>query len=132
MLKKELVPGGYGYRVEEYQNSGVTNAIEILRHEIFESGNTSDLKDAAKALRVKPIFEIVIDTIRKRFGKDATGLWLTTKKGVKTYTHTADGTGFLGNALKYRIPKDALKLINIGDTDGAFFVFRGKKENYRR
>ena len=130
MNKKELIPGGYGYRVEEYQNSKVTNAIEILRHEIFEMGNTGDLTDAAKALKVNPIFGLVVEAIEKKFGRNATGLWLTTKKGAKTYSHTADGTGFLGDIQKYYIPLDAVKLIDLGDTDGAFFVFRGKKEEY--
>lgn len=129
MSKKELVPGGYGYRVDEYQNSGITNAIQILRHEVFESGNTGDLEDAAKALKVKPVFGIVAETIRHRFGKDATGLWLTTKKGVKSYSHCADGSEILGDVRKYFIPADAVKLIDLGDADGAFFVFNGKKED---
>lgn len=130
MSKGILVPGGFGYRCDEYQNSGVTNAIEILRHEIIEMDNNTDLLDAADSLKIKPQFAFVKQAIIKRFGKDATGLWLTTKKGAKTYSHTADGTGFLGDIQKYNIPKDAVKLIDLGDTDGAFFVFRGKKEEY--
>lgn len=124
--EKELEPGGVGYRVEEYQGSGVTNAINIIRYETKELGNEHIVKDVAKVLKVEPTLENVVKAIKEKFGENAEAVWLATKEDVKFYEKDSEGN-VIGTANKQNIPKNAVKVSDLGK-DGSLFIYSTKEQ----
>jgi len=100
--------------------------MDILKHEVKEMGNKGDLEVAAGILGVATTLRAVTAEVKRRFGLDAQGIWLASRKGVKTYEFASDGKTRVGTATKISIPANAIKLIDLGEPDGAFFVFKNR------
>lgn len=107
-----------GYRVGEPQEQ---NAIKVIRFEVNELGNTHLLTEISKKLHVEPYLDPITSAIEKRFGRDATAMWL-----CDTLEQAKDRYGKCGEPYGVVIPEDAIMVSNLGD-DGKLWLWKTPK-----
>lgn len=128
---KEMLRDGKGYRCESYGGSGVSKALEVIRHELDEQGNTHIIDEACVALgipcdcetpvRCDEALDLIAKVITEAFGPGATAVWMGRHDDVKERYCQPDE-----EPDEFPLFEDALVLSDLGE-EGALVLRPAKR-----